>query len=143
MLAHARSEHLGDVPTGLGAARVHDTAARVPALARETVVELDTERDELGDALRRLARQQPDRRLPAQPAAGGERVGGVEDRLVVGTDGRGDAALRGPAVGRVDRALREEENGATRVSRGQGGGQPGDPCSHDRHVRVQFLPQRR
>src|SRR5581483_2467810 len=84
VLAHARGEHLGDALAGLGPAGVHDPAARMPALPGEARVELDAEVDELRDALRRLAREQLDRALATEPAAGGEGVRRVQRGIVVG-----------------------------------------------------------
>ncbi len=143
VLLHARSEHLSDTAAGLGAARVHDAAAGMAALAGETLVELHAEVDELGDAFRRVSGEELDRALAAEPAAGGERVSGVQRRVVVGTDRCGHAALRGPAVGGVDRALCEDEDRCARVGGGQRSGEAGDSGTDDREVGMQFLPQRR
>ena len=137
------AEHLGDEPAGLRAAGVDDAAAGVAALAREPLVELDAEGDEVGDAGRSLPGEELDRALAAEAAAGGERVGRVEGGIVVGADGSGDAALRGPAVRGVEGALREDADGRPCVRRREGGGEAGDPGADDRQIRVQFLPQRR
>ena len=51
-----------------------------------------------------------DRGGAAEPAAGGERVVGVESRIVVGADGGGNPALGGVAVGGEERSLRHEEH---------------------------------
>jgi hypothetical protein len=66
----------------------------VAALAGEAGVELDAEVDELRDPLGRLAREQVDRALPAQPAPGDEGVRRVERGVVVRADRGGPAALR-------------------------------------------------
>ncbi len=131
VLANAGGEHLGDPAAGLGPAGVHDPAARVTALAREAVVELNAERAQVGDSRRRLGCEELHGARPAEPPPGGERVGRVQGRVVVGADGRGDATLGRVAVRRAERALREHEHrrflgGAER------GGQSGDPGSdHD------------
>ena len=59
MLARPGREHVGNVAPGVGAARVHDARAGVPALAAEAVVESDAETAQLGDPRRSLLRQQP------------------------------------------------------------------------------------
>ena len=141
MLARAGGEHLGDALAGLGASRMHDAAARVPALAGETLVELDPELDELGDPRRRLSGQELDRARAAEAAAGGERVVGVEPRVVVRADGGGDAALGRPAVRGVDRALRDDQRRPARVGGGECRAEACDSGPDDRDIG--FLPQSR
>ena len=65
------------------------------------------------------------------------------DGVVVGADGGGDAALRGPAVRGVEAALRDDADGRSRVRRREGRGEARDPGTDDHQIRVQFLPQRR
>ena len=128
-------EHLGDRLPGLGAAGVDDAAHRVAAFAAEVVVELDAERDEVGDARRRLLGEHGDRALAAEPAPRAERVRGVQLRGIALADRGGDAALRVPAVRGGDRRLREQQH--VRLGGGvERGGQSGDAAAdHDQAVR--------
>ena len=66
---NAVGERLGDRLARLGAAGVDDPAPRVAALAAEALVELDAERDEVGDARGRLLGQHPRRRSPGSARA--------------------------------------------------------------------------
>ena len=108
--AHALGKDGRDRLAGLGAVRVDDPATRVAALAAEAVVELDAELDELLDARGRLVDEHRDGALAAEPAAGIERVFGVKCRRVPLPDRSRHAALRVPAVRRVDGGLREQQH---------------------------------
>ena len=66
MLARSCREDVGDVAPRVGAARVHDARARVPALTPKPVVEPDAETAQLGDPRGSLLRQQPHRARPAE-----------------------------------------------------------------------------
>ena len=57
-------------------------------------VEVDAGRGELADALRTLTGEDVHGLRVAQAVARGHGVGGMQLRVVVGEDGRGDAALR-------------------------------------------------
>ena len=130
MLERARREHLGDAASGLRAAGVHDAAARVAALAAEALVELDAELDQVGDPRRRIARQLADRALAADAAAGAQGVLGVQARIVVLAERRGDAALGVEAVGGRELAPAQHEHVGL-VRRGQRGVETGDTCADD------------
>ena len=64
------------------------------------------------------------------PAPASMRVAQVQLRVVVGADGRGDAALRVLRVALVDAALGEDADGAV-LAREQGGVEPGDAGADD------------
>ena len=103
-------EHGRDRPTGLGAARVDDPPAAVAALAPELAVEADAERDELADPRRRLLDEDADGASAAEPAAGAQRVLGVERRRVFLAERGRDAALGLPAARGLERPLREQQH---------------------------------
>ena len=144
MLARRARQDVGDVAPGVGAAGMHDAGAGVAALAAESVVERDSEPAQFGDPRGSLLRQQPDRAGPAEPAARGERVCGVQLRIVVRADRRGHASLGGVAVRAAVRGLREHEHRGACLGRGESGGEAGDPGSDDDDVAfLAFLPHKR
>ena len=123
-----------DAAPGLRAARVDDTAAGVAALAGEAGVELDSERGEVGDPRRRVLGEQAHRARAAEAAPGGERVRGVERRVVAGTDRGGDAALRRVAVRGAQGALREQEHRRVAPGGGERRVEAGDAAADDHEV---------
>ena len=134
---HAReaAERQLDVRARGVAAGVEDARAAVGALAAERDVTLDAveghaEAHQVGDALRRLARQDAGGLFVDEAGAGGDRVAQVQLRRVVRPDGRGDAALGVLRVALVDGALGEDEDAAV-VLREQRREQPGDAGPDD------------
>ena len=142
VLAHGHGRHARqaaqrqlDVLAGRVAAGVEDAGAAVGAFAAEldvalAAVERHAEAHEVGDALRRLARQDARRLFVDQAGAGGKRVLQVQLRRVVRPDGRGDAALGVLRVALVDGVLGEDEDAAVLLGE-QGGEQPGNARADD------------
>jgi hypothetical protein len=144
VLARPGGKHVGNVASGVCAARVHDACAGVAAFPAEAVVESDAEAAQLRDARWSFLRQQPDRAWPAEPASRSERVGCVERRLVARAHSRGHASLSRVAVRAAVRSLRKHEYRRARVGRGQGGRQSCDTGADDGYVGcVAFLPHKR
>ena len=144
MLARAKRQDIGDVPSRVGAAGMDDARARVAAFERETVVEPHAELAEPGDPPGRFGRQELDRARPADATTRRERVRGVESGIVAFADRGGNAALRRIAVRRGVGGLREDCDRRAFVGCGEGGGEAGDPGSDDRDVDlVAFLPHKR
>ena len=101
-------------------------------------------RAQLGDPGGSLVRQELDRARPAEAAPRGERVGGMQSRVVVRADRGGDAALRRIAVRARVRRLREHEHRGAGVGGSERGGEAGDPGSDDEDVAcLAFLPHKR
>jgi len=66
----------------------------VAAFEPELVVELDAELEKVGDPCRGLLRENRGCARPREPAAGPQRVLGVQVRAVAEPRGGGDSALR-------------------------------------------------
>jgi hypothetical protein len=107
-----------------------DATAAVPAFEAETVVELDPELHEIADPSWRLFREHRYRAGPAQAATRAQRVLGVQERIVVLPDRRGDAALGEEARRGEQRPLREDEHVALR-SRAESCEEPCDSAADD------------
>ena len=114
--ASRRVEQRGfDVPAGRVAAGVQDAGHRVRSLPRQDDlalhrVEGDTEADEVGDAVGRVAGQDLDVGGVAEPRSRAAGVVGVPPRRVAGSDGRRDAALGVLRVAVLDAPLGEDED---------------------------------
>ena len=145
VLAHARGERGRDRLARLGAARVRDAAdasGRPRGRGRRRTRRRPS--TQVGDPRRRLLGQHADGALAAEPAAGAQRVLGVQRRTVVVGERRGDAALRVPAVRGRDRRLREQEH-VRLVGRAQRRVEPGDSPADDDQTPLppRFSPQSR
>ena len=122
-------------------ARVQHAAGAVRSLHRQRwrsirfEVEAGAPRHQLADVGRPLANQDVDRLGIAQAVAGGECVGGVERRRIIGADCRGDAALRvgSVAVARIGLGQDQDGTGIRQLHRGP---KPGDAAADDEEVRT-------
>jgi 8-oxo-dGTP diphosphatase len=103
-------ERVCDLTTRRRPACVNDAGMGMSAFETEARVELDAEIGEVGDPRRRLARQDGDGARAAETPAGGDRVLGVQGRIVIRADRRRDATLREVTRRRLDRPLREHDH---------------------------------
>jgi hypothetical protein len=142
-----RGEHARDL-AARRIARVQHAPHRVRGLAREIerAVRLAIERrppvDQLAHVARPLVDEDADGVVVAEAVAGGNRVGEVQRRRVVGADRRGDAALRVAGAAGAGIGFRQDEHAAVRREldgRAQAGNAAaddeivgGDACGHDR-----------
>ena len=94
MGANPGREHLRDPLTRLRAACMNDPAPRVTPLASETGIELDAVLYEIGNPGRRLTGENAHRAFATEASPGGERVLGVQRRVVICPDRSRDTALR-------------------------------------------------
>ena len=120
---------------------VGDAAPRVAALPGEVEpvgtlpVELDPQRLEPADPLRRLLHRHLDRVQVAQPRAGDERVLDVERELVVRAEDRGHPALGVLGVALLAVPLGQDEDAAV-AGRLEGEGEAGHPPAQDQEIDV-------
>jgi hypothetical protein len=108
-------------------------AKREPALG--ITIEPRPPLDQLAHVAHAVFDQHPYRRFIAQAVAGGDRVGGVQRRGVVGAHCRGDAALRvaGVALSRIGLGEHEHVAGAREIG---GGAKAGNAAADDQEVRT-------
>ena len=133
VLGDALGEHARDGGAGGSPVGVQDAAPRVAAFQAEPLVELDAEREQVGDAGGRLGDQCLDGAGPAEAATGAVGVLGVQGRRVVRADGGGDAALRPGAGGVEQRPLGDQHD--VGVDRGdERGGHAGNAAAYDEEV---------
>ena len=133
MRQRALCEHAEDPRPGRRPARVHDTAARVPALQAEIGVEVDAELDQVAHARRRLGRHRGDRARPAEPPPGAMRVLGVQLGAVVLAERRRHTTLGEEARRGEQRSLREHDD--VRLARGdERRNETGDTPADDRDI---------
>jgi len=117
-------------------------AAGVAALEaeRELTVRLEVEdnpaRAQLGDSRGRLVDQDLDRRGPAEPAPGGNCVGGMLGRRVAGLQRCRKSALRPEAGALGERGARDDADRPTLLRRLQGCPQTGRAAADDGDVEL-------
>ena len=95
---------------------------------------MNTELDELADALGALSHAELDGIAVAEACSGRERVLDVGFEAVVPIHHRGDAPLRVSSGGLVPGELGEDEDLLPRGRELQGEGEPGDPSTHHQRV---------
>jgi hypothetical protein len=126
----------------LAATRVDDPAPRVTALEaeRELAIGVEVESD---PALAQLAHrggclldQCLNRRGSAEPAPGGDRVGGVAGGGIARLEGGGKSALRPEAGALGERGARYEADPAASLGGAQRGPQPGGAAADDDDVEL-------
>ena len=114
--AHGGDDGAHDLAAGRVTCRMYDAAAPMRGLeaerqrARRVAIECGAEFDEAGDGFGRLVEDSFGGGGIAKPVPGGQRIGDMQHRGVVGPDGSCDAALRPGARGLLaERGGREDD----------------------------------